>query len=473
MTRYSTLRLLVLLTTSLAPSLLWGVNSSYVINIDNPSYRRLIVGVPEPEIQPATDSELSALSRQIQSEMLHLLEFTNLFRVLGRDAFLGKSVTSLKGAAKHSAGDDQVLIERWRATGVEGLTQGRLLRQATGLRLELWTIDMGQNKRILSKAYRLWGAKDIKRVLRRYVDRLLETYTGKPGIFSTRLVFVGKKTKGSNKQIYTCDIDGGNLQQITSNKTLHLSPSWNPRGEKIVFTSYRNRKPDLYLYDLKTRQTSKLADLARLNSGGAFSPNGKLVAFTGSTDGNAEIYLTNLADRRSQKILVGRGLDVDPMFSPDGKWLVFVSGRWGNPHIFRAELDWKSEQSIRVKSHKRLTFAGWYNATPAWSPDSKTIAFAGFDKDIGRFDLFIMNMDGTNLERLTLESGDNESPSWSPNGQMLVFHSNRIGNTNRKGPSQLYLMNKDGTQQKRIPLGLYDAQTPKWGPYLIPRLRRP
>ena len=70
---------------------------------------------------------------------------------------------------------------------------------------------------------------------------------------------------------------------------------------------------------------------------------------------------------------------------------------------------------------------------PAWSPESDKIAFAGYDRDIDRFDLFMMNPDGTQMERLTIRSGDNEHPSWSPNGQMIVFESNRTAGRDVKG----------------------------------------
>ena len=162
-----------------------------------------------------------------------------------------------------------------------------------------------------------------------------------------------------------------------------------------------------------------------------------------------------------RRLIKGFGLDVDPAFSPDGKWLAFVSGRYGNPHIFRATLNW-SMNRLQVTDDKRLTYAGWYNANPAWSPDSRKIAFAGYDRDIDRFDIFLMNADGSNLERMTLNNGDNESPSWSPNGMLLVFFSTRTLQRKRKGAAQLYIMNRDGSMQRKLFTGLYMAQTPRW-----------
>ena len=132
--------------------------------------------------------------------------------------------------------------------------------------------------------------------------------------------------------------------------------------------------------------------------------------------------------------------------------------------LFRAELKWDGDTDVRVLSDKRLTYAGWWNATPAWSPDSSKIAFAGYDRDINRFDLFMMNPDGTGLERLTLKSGDNEHPSWSPNGQLIVFESSRVGTRDVKGTRQLFVMNRDGSNQRPLNTGLFETQAPVWGP---------
>ena len=111
-----------------------------------------------------------------------------------------------------------------------------------------------------------------------------------------------------------------------------------------------------------------------------------------------------------------------------------------------------------------MTYAGWQNSTPAWSPDSSQIAFGGYDKDIDRYDIFLMKFDGTELERLTIRSGNNERPSWAPNGQLIVFESNRSKGRDVKDRPQIYVMHKDGSNQRLLPTGLYETQTPQWGP---------
>ncbi len=78
---------------------------------------------------------------------------------------------------------------------------------------------------------------------------------------------------------------------------------------------------------------------------------------------------------------------MDPTWNRDGSQIAFVSDRSGRPMIYKMQANGGNVQ--------RLTFAGDYNATPSWSPTGEKIAFSGWDK--GKFDVFIMSPDGTNI----------------------------------------------------------------------------
>ena len=436
-----------------------------VINIDNPKFRKMVAAIPDFKIHP-TDKNMQPLSGKLADRLRQFLEFSGYFKILrggGPGQSRGGRVASM------IAGFEGAAIGYWRAIGVESLTVGNLAKEGGGgYRLEIRTADVQGGRRVLGQAYTLGHPGEAEAALKHYADQLLMAYTSRPGIFNSRIVFVGRKRADSQKQIYLCDVDGTGVIQLTSSDALHLSPSFSPEGDRILFTSYESGNPDLYMKHLVTGKIEKIAGDKGINSGGAFSDNGKLIAFSGSIRGNTEIYLWDFTGRKRKPFLTGHGIDVNPAFSPDGRWLAFVSGRYGNPHIFKASLKWEHNRTrVRVTGDVRLTYAGWYNAAPAWSPDSRKIAFAGFDRDIGRFDIFLMDQDGKHMERLTLNAGDNESPSWSPNGQLLVFSSNRIASKGvRKGPAQLFIMNRDGSSQRLLDTGLYSAETPRWGPFI-------
>jgi TolB protein len=109
---------------------------------------------------------------------------------------------------------------------------------------------------------------------------------------------------------------------------------------------------------------------------------------------------------------------------------------------------------------KRITFAGQFNSSPAWSPDSKKLAFAGQSDD--HFDIFVMNVDGSNMIRLTSAKksngrwANNEDPSFSPDGRFVMYTSNRTGK------SQIYISTVDGNEERRVTNDNYNYYRPKW-----------
>ena len=452
----------------LYPNLSYG--ASLIVNIDSPNFRKISMAV----VESSGSEGLSSTAKQVSSEISRLMNFSRLFNVMSSSGYkdLQASLNSKKTLSfiesPSNASLSSIRLDTWKNIGVESLILSRVVPSKQGkFTLYLVCIDINKRAVVVSKKYTNLQVSGIRNASRRFCDHVLETYTGKPGIFASKIVFVGKeKSAADNKQIYICDFDGSNVQRISIDKSaIHLSPSWSSDGRYISYTSYSQKTPDIYIYDTKLKTTKRLIASPGLDSGSNWSANDKIIAYTTSQGNKADIFISDLKGNR-RPFIKGSGLDVDPKFSPDGNKFAFVSGRYGAPHIFVADIAWKSDTNPVVTGEKRITFAGWYNATPAWSPSSDKLIFAGFDKDINRFDLFMVNPDGRNLERLTINSGDNENPSWSPNSGLIVFQSNRIQGTNKKGRNNLYLMSKDGSSQVVLPTGLWESYTPQWSKQL-------
>ena len=95
----------------------------------------------------------------------------------------------------------------------------------------------------------------------------------------------------------------------------------------------------------------------------------------------------------------------------------------------------------------------------SWSPDGRKIACSS--NIDGNFEIYTMNSDGTSRIRLTNNPASDTDPSWSPDGTKIAFVSTRDVN------SQIYVMNADGSEQTRLTNNsLYDS-APSWSPFLV------
>ncbi len=99
---------------------------------------------------------------------------------------------------------------------------------------------------------------------------------------------------------------------------------------------------------------------------------------------------------------------------------------------------------------------------PRWSPDGERIAFIrDMDQNNQRSsELFLMNADGTNVQRLTNDNVGDYYPSWSPDGKKIAFDSSRSG---RSEVHVMDLATLDVTQLTGLD-GDKGATAPDWSP---------
>lgn len=84
------------------------------------------------------------------------------------------------------------------------------------------------------------------------------------------------------------------------------------------------------------------------------------------------------------------------------------------------------------------------------------IAFASRIK--GRYQIFKMQSDGSNILNLSDSSFNDENPRWSPDGKWIAFDSDREGN------KDIFIMRTDGSGNKRITSHVATDMQPTWMP---------
>lgn len=326
------------------------------------------------------------------------------------------------------------------AVRVSGLMEAA----GAGFRFTGEAFDVGTGESAFRRSY-TGGKQDLREVMHRFVDDVLEAMTGERGVAETRVAFV--RRTGNVKEIWTADYDGANARQLTHDRSLALSPSWAPWGTEICFTSFKRGNPDLYLFDFTRGASYPFSTRPGPNTAPSYSPDGKWIACSLYRDGNAEVYLISRDAQTARRLTRNDRIDTSPAWNPTGQQIVFTSDRSGAPQVYVMGVDGLNQ--------RLLTIEGSYNDSPQWSPKGDRIAYAA--RHDGIFDIVVMNADGSNPVQVTYGAGHNENPHWSPDGRKILFSSTR------NGPRQIYMMNPDGSDVVQLTSG-DECFGPAWGP---------
>ena len=103
-----------------------------------------------------------------------------------------------------------------------------------------------------------------------------------------------------------------------------------------------------------------------------------------------------------------------------------------------------------------LIFASLSVSVPAKAPETAKIVFTS--RRDGNFEIYIMNLDGSDQKNLTQHRAKDTSPIWSPTGEQILFTSDR------GGIEDLYLMDPDGTNVRQVFKKLIGREFPTWSP---------
>ena len=274
-----------------------------------------------------------------------------------------------------------------------------------------------------------------------------------------KLIFQSTRDGRGCDQIYTMNVDGSDVQMVSTGKGRTTCSYFFQNGGRILYASTHLAdpacppKPDFskgYVwaiypgYDLFSAAPNG-TDLKQItktpgyDAEAVISPNGKKITFTSMRNGDLDIYTMDLDGRNVKQLTSEVGYDGGPFWSYDSEWIVF---RAHHPKTEKDIADYKAllkDNLIRPTSldiwvmkadgsnKRQITSNGKANFAPYFFPDGKRVIFSSNVADSrGRdFDLYVVNIDGTGLERITTNPTFDGFPMFSPDGKKLVFASNR------------------------------------------------
>jgi TolB protein len=389
--------------------------------------------------------EDAQLGAEIASVVTADLKRSGLFQPIDPAAFIEHIVSS----------DQAPRFGDWRVISAQALVVGSVQRQSDGrLRAEfrLWDVIAGQQ----TAGQQFYTSPDNwRRVGHIIADAVYQRFTGEPGYFDSRIVFVDESGPKDRriKRLAIMDQDGANVRYLTRGDDLVLTPRFSPTSQDITYMAYDGPQPKVFLMNIETGQRELVGNFPGMTFAPRFSPDGQLVIMSLQQEGSANIFTMDLRTRRTTRLTDEAAIDTSPSYSPDGSRIVFESDRGGNQQLYVMGADGSNPTRISF-GQGSATYS-----TPVWSPRGDLIAFT--KRVNGQFAIGVMRPDGSG-ERILTTGFHNEGPTWSPNGRVLMFFRDTPG---ANGGPQLWSIDLTGYNEFRVPTPDF-ASDPAWSPLI-------
>ncbi len=247
-----------------------------------------------------------------------------------------------------------------------------------------------------------------------------------------KIVFVSNKN--GNEDIFSVNLDGSELSQLTENTDKDAYPSVSTDGKKIAYTSDINGYWQIMVMDWDGKNKIQLTDDPIRSGYPTWSFDGRYIFYEVYKDGDWEIYRMNSDGSNRKRLTFNAGADDwHPFAHPYKDKVIFESGSPGHEGIYIMDDDGDNIERISEGSARKRI--------PCMSVDGEYILFMGYEENL-EF-VYIMDENGENIRKIS-DRRKSGHPFISPDNSIIAFEASV------DGQNEIFIINLDGSGETRI-----------------------
>ncbi len=196
-------------------------------------------------------------------------------------------------------------------------------------------------------------------------------------------------------------------QKVLLNGGMYGFAKWANREQTdFYYTSLSDFKPTVYKSNLASGAKEKMLSSDGMAVCSDVSENGQKILLTLAPNGQPDVYLYDVTTKEKIRITNYSGIDVNGQFMGN-ETIAFVSNRFGNPNIFGQKMGSSAVNQLVFEGKNNSSFSAYRNFIVY-----KTRGDSGFD-------LKLASLSGGESRTLT-SSGDNDYPRFSYDGEAIL-----------------------------------------------------
>jgi Tol biopolymer transport system component len=248
-----------------------------------------------------------------------------------------------------------------------------------------------------------------------------------------KVVFVSNKS--GNEDIWSMNLDGSELTQLTNDSGSDQYPAVSPDGKKIAYSADIGGTWQIVVMNWDGTNKQQITSGPNRHGFPTWSFDSKYIFIEIYMDENWEIFVMDSDGKNLKRLTNNPGIeDWHPCAHPFEYKVVYEAGRAENEEIW--------EVDINGKNIIRISKPGMRYRVPKVTPDGSKILFMGYDSN-HRTQVFLMDFNGENVVQLTNLEISAGLPSISPDNKLITFSSGG-------GAAEIFVMNTDGTSQTQL-----------------------